>query len=156
MPTHLFTYGTLMFPEVWRIVVGRDFESRPATLANYQIFRVADAVYPGIIASDTNPPLNPQPLTLNPQLPPVPGVLYLDVDAASLIRLDRFEGHDYRRLQVEVATADNQPIRADTYIIPPDHRHLLTDEIWTAANFAARGHLAEFIARYGGFHRLDQ
>src|SRR5262249_31185110 len=123
----------------------------PATLPGYEIRRVKDAVYPGIIHSSNLPP-SPLPL---PPSSSVPGLLYLNLDPASLARLDRFEREHYRRLEVEVITTDGQPLTADTYVIPPEHRHLLTDEIWTAANFVSAGHREEFIAKYGGFERLE-
>ena len=53
---HVFTYGSLMFPEVWRIVVGREFETVDGEVAGYSIFRVDDAEYPGITASDGERP----------------------------------------------------------------------------------------------------
>lgn len=158
---HLFTYGTLMFPEVWRIVVGRQFQNLPATLHGYQIFRVASVLYPGIIKSPPPPFAFPPPSSnshsssLNSQPPAVPGLVYRNVDAISLERLDRFEGDDYRRLSVEVTTDDGQVITADTYVIRPELGHLLTDEVWTAKEFAANGQLERFIAEYRGFHRID-
>jgi gamma-glutamylcyclotransferase (GGCT)/AIG2-like uncharacterized protein YtfP len=153
---HLFTYGTLMFPEVWQAVVGRQFETSPAQLPGYRICRVAGALYPGIIAVDS--PLTPdlRPLTSSS----VPGLLYFNLDADSLARLDAFEGHEYIRRSVTVFCKDDtcalgRELTADTYIVPTDSAHILTPEPWTAADFLAHGHLAEFLARYSGFNRLD-
>lgn len=148
MSTHLFTYGTLMFPDVWRIVVGRDFPHKPATLAGYEIFRVKGAHYPGIIKSAF------RPSTLSPP-PSVPGVLYFDLDAAALERLDRFEGDQYRRQSLPVVACDDCEIAVDAYVVPQESRHLLTDDVWTAAEFKSQGHLAQFISSYGGFRRLN-
>lgn len=137
---HVFTYGTLMFPEVWRAVVGKEFETAAATAANFAIYYVRDAVYPGIIATPSGT---------------VPGLVYFDVDAESLARLDVFEGVDYHRQPIEVTRTDNvQILSADAYVIPPANSHLLTDESWSAREFAARGELARFVARYAGFERL--
>jgi gamma-glutamylcyclotransferase (GGCT)/AIG2-like uncharacterized protein YtfP len=132
-------------------VVGQDFETRPATLPGYEIRRVKNAVYPGIIR------LAPysQPSTLNSQPSSVPGLLYHNLDPESLARLDRFEGEDYRRLEVEVTTNEGHPLTAETYVIPPEHGHLLTDDFWTAQQFADRGDLERFVAKYGGFQRLE-
>ena len=74
---HVFTYGTLMYPEVWRAVVGREFATVGGRAAGFAIYRVQDAVFPGIIAA------TPQEAA--------PGVVYLDVDQASVDRLDRFD-----------------------------------------------------------------
>jgi gamma-glutamylcyclotransferase (GGCT)/AIG2-like uncharacterized protein YtfP len=172
---HLFTYGTLMFPEVWQAVVGRQFETTPAQLPGYQIFRVRDAVYPGIIALypgiiAVNPSpsgrgqvrdfSDSRPSTLDSGLSPVPGLVYLDVDPESFARLDAFEGHEYIRRSVTVfckddTSPDGRELTADTYIVPTDSAHILTPEPWTAADFLTHGHLAEFLARYSGFNRLD-
>jgi gamma-glutamylcyclotransferase (GGCT)/AIG2-like uncharacterized protein YtfP len=169
---HLFTYGTLMFPEVWRVVVGKDFESTPAQLPGYQIFRVRDAVYPGIIATEPSGSdpisespraemgLNPslisgsRPSTLDPRLCTVPGLLYLNLDATSIKRLDAFEDDFYRRQTITVITEDGQQLETQAYVVPPESWHVLTDERWTGEDFEARGHLAEFVARYSGFGRL--
>ena len=52
---HLFTYGSLMFAEVWQRVVGRSFATVPATLKGYDIFRVRGANFPGVVqASPTS------------------------------------------------------------------------------------------------------
>jgi gamma-glutamylcyclotransferase (GGCT)/AIG2-like uncharacterized protein YtfP len=176
---HLFTYGTLMFPEVWQAVVGRQFETTPAQLPGYQIFRVRDAVYPGIIAlypgiieSSPQPSAissqptsssssDSRPSTLDSGLSPVPGLVYLDVDPESLVRLDAFEGHDYIRRSVTVVCKDDtsalgRELTADTYIVPTESAHILTPEPWTAANFLAAGLLTEFVTKYSGFNRLAE
>lgn len=148
---HLFTYGTLMFPEVWRIVVCKNFETTPANLPGHEIYRVRNALYPGIIKCDSppsSPTSDPGPLTS------VPGLLYHNLDPASLARLDAFEGPEYIRQTITVTCNDGRELEAGAYIVPPERRELLTDEIWTAEDFAARGHLAEFVARFSGFNRL--
>jgi gamma-glutamylcyclotransferase (GGCT)/AIG2-like uncharacterized protein YtfP len=137
---HVFTYGTLMFPEVWRAVVGKQFETAAATAAGFKIYFVRDAVYPGIIGTPSGS---------------VTGMVYFDVDAESISRLDIFEGVDYHRQPIEITRSDNgQKLPADAYVIPTAHRHLLTNEPWSAQKFAARGELARFVARYAGFERL--
>jgi gamma-glutamylcyclotransferase (GGCT)/AIG2-like uncharacterized protein YtfP len=138
---HVFTYGSLMFPEVWRIVVGREFATVAGALAGYSIFRVADEPYPGITVST--------PTSV------VPGLIYLDVDAASIERLDRFEGDFYNRANVPIDCANGEQFTADAYIVRPQNRHLLTDEAWTPESFVASGGLAQFLARYQGFSWLE-
>jgi hypothetical protein len=162
---HVFTYGTLMFPQVWQAVVGPDDSGRqfaklpatlPATLPGYQIFRVAGAVYPGIIKySPPAPPSDSQLSTLHSQPSPVPGLLHLDVDADSIARVDRFESDFYRRQPITVVTRDGRELAAEAYVVPDESRHVLTDEPWTADEFEKRGDLARFVARYTGFQRLD-
>ena len=50
----LFAYGTLMFPEIWHRVVGRDYPSAPGALRGYAIRRVIDDLYPVVFACDEN------------------------------------------------------------------------------------------------------
>ena len=141
---HLFAYGTLMFPEVWRIVVDKEFETASASLAGYEIFRVEDAVYPGIIRKE---PADSSAI--------VRGLVYFDLNPVSLARLDAFEGPEYIRQLVVVTCHNGEEIEADAYVVPQESAHLLTNEVWTADDFAARGHLAKFVAQYAGFARIE-
>jgi gamma-glutamylcyclotransferase (GGCT)/AIG2-like uncharacterized protein YtfP len=137
---HVFTYGTLMFPEVWQAVVGRKFTTVDATASGYAIYRVRDAVFPGIIAAG--------------ERDMVRGVVYLDVDAASLGRLDRFEDDFYRRETLSLTCDDGQRRAADAYVVPDTNREVLTAETWQADRFIASGGLTTFIRRFEGFRRL--
>jgi gamma-glutamylcyclotransferase (GGCT)/AIG2-like uncharacterized protein YtfP len=136
---HVFTYGTLMFPEVWQ-VVGRSYESVEGTAAGFEVFRVCDAVFPGIIAGTGECS--------------VPGVVYLDVHTESLDRLDRFEDDFYERRAISVDCSDGQRRVAEAYIVPPKHRSLLTNEPWGRESFVASGGLEQFISRFSGFGRV--
>src|SRR5262245_53422920 len=112
---HVFTYGTLMFPEVWQSVVGRSFETVGGQAEGYAIFRVQDAVFPGIAAAPGSA---------------VQGVVYLDVDDASLARLDRFEDDFYDRQSLTIACEDGQLLQAEAYVVPPANSNVLTNEPW--------------------------
>ncbi len=137
---HVFTYGSLMFPEVWKTVVGREFETVEGTVAGYSVFRVRDAAFPGITATTEECR--------------VPGLVYLNVDDSSLARLDRFEDDFYDRLSLPIDCKDGQRRAANAYVVPARNHHVLTSENWTAAAFASSGGLADFIARFQGFSRL--
>jgi gamma-glutamylcyclotransferase (GGCT)/AIG2-like uncharacterized protein YtfP len=137
---HVFTYGTLMFLEVWRAVVGRDFATVAGSAAGFAIYRVQDAVFPGIFATDDNDAVR--------------GIVYLDVDAASLARLDVFEDDFYERQVLSVSCADGQQRQAQAYVVPAHHRALLTDEGWDRDQFVASGGLEQFIRRFAGFARV--
>jgi gamma-glutamylcyclotransferase (GGCT)/AIG2-like uncharacterized protein YtfP len=137
---HLFTYGTLMFPEVWQAVVGRSFAAVRGRADGYQIFRVRDVLYPGIIAGIATHSVR--------------GVVYFDVDDESIARLDRFESDFYERRPMEVVCDDGECRDAHAYIVPTEHRDVLTAEPWNGNDFAARGDLARFIAGFAGFGRV--
>jgi gamma-glutamylcyclotransferase (GGCT)/AIG2-like uncharacterized protein YtfP len=138
---HVFTYGSLMFPEVWAIVVGREFETVRGAITGYANYRVQGEPYPGIVAT---------PGSL------VAGLVYLDVDAASLTRLDRFEGDFYDRLNLAVRCDDGVERTADAYVVPAANREGMTSELWTAESFVASGGLADFLQKYQGFSWLGE
>jgi gamma-glutamylcyclotransferase (GGCT)/AIG2-like uncharacterized protein YtfP len=139
---HVFTYGTLMFPQVWRAVVGREFPTREGIAKGFAIFRVRDAVFPGIAeASDERH---------------VRGVVYLDVDEASLARLDRFEDDFYERRNLIIDCEDGTQRQADAYVVPAANLDVLSSEPWDRDAFVATGGLEHFISRFQGFSRVAQ
>jgi gamma-glutamylcyclotransferase (GGCT)/AIG2-like uncharacterized protein YtfP len=139
---HIFTYGTLMFPEVWRPVTGRDFASVAGSLRAHAAFRVREAVFPGIVVTGDGSV--------------VKGVVYLDVDDVAIARLDRFEDDFYVRQTVVIACDDGQQRDADAYVVPPHQRQVLTDEPWARESFVASGGLEEFVSRFAGFGRVGK
>ncbi len=107
--SHVFTYGSLMFPDVWSLVVAGRYAGVRATLAGHARFAIRDELYPGMV--------------VRPDAT-VDGILYLDVDEADLARLDRFEGDDYRRATVAVSCADGVAREGGTYLYLPADRLL--------------------------------
>ncbi|MEX0641049.1 MAG: gamma-glutamylcyclotransferase family protein [Pirellulales bacterium] len=138
---HVFTYGTLMFPQIWQAVVGREFVAVEGAATGFAIYRVREAVFPGITAAT--------------DADVVRGVVYLDVDEASLARLDRFEDDYYERQALWIACDDGQRRQANAYIVPIHSRVVLTDEVWDRGQFIASGGLDHFIRRFAGFSRID-
>jgi gamma-glutamylcyclotransferase (GGCT)/AIG2-like uncharacterized protein YtfP len=137
---HVFTYGTLMFPEVWNAVAGRAYSSVDGTLRGFAIYTVRDAVFPGIIAAN--------------QSDHVRGVVYLDVDDDSLARLDLFEDDFYRREALSIDCSDGQARTAHAYVVPAENRAILSDQPWRRDEFVTSGGLEQFIRRFQGFSRL--
>lgn len=118
---NLFTYGTLMYPAVWRRVAGRSFANQPATLAGYAVYRVDGDVYPVLVACD--------------QSAPATGVIYFDVDEQTLSRLDRYESEIYARQPVQATLPDGRDIPCETYLLSPQRQQLATRQPWTAEWF---------------------
>jgi gamma-glutamylcyclotransferase (GGCT)/AIG2-like uncharacterized protein YtfP len=127
MTRHVFTYGSLMFAPVWTRVVAGTYRSVEATLRDHARFAIRDETYPGMIASPGSS---------------VAGVLYLDVDAADLARLDDFETEDYRREAVVVVCADGVECRGEAYLYTQVER--LLAQSWEPDAFA----LERFIETY--------
>jgi gamma-glutamylcyclotransferase (GGCT)/AIG2-like uncharacterized protein YtfP len=138
---NVFTYGTLMFPEVWKAVVGCEFASVEGTANGYAIYRVRDAVFPGIIAAS--------------ERDAVRGVIYLDVDRDSVARLDLFEDDFYLRETLGIDCDDHERRLADAYVVPEANRAVLTEDIWRREEFVASGGLDHFIRRFQGFRRIE-
>ena len=137
---HVFTYGTLMYSEVWQAVAGRPAAAVQGKLAGFAIYRVRDQLFPGILSAS--------PVDV------VPGVVYLDVDHEAVRRLDQFEDDFYQRQAVTVVCDDGQTRDAQAYVVPRENRDVLTTERWSADEFLARGDLEKFIERFPGFGRL--
>lgn len=118
MSRNVFTYGSLMFPEVWQRVVRGQYRSISATLDDHVRLAIVDETYPGMIARPGSQAL---------------GVLYFDVNADDLARLDHFEGHDYRRATLHVRTAGGEPVLAESYLYLPEQR--LSKQDWLPEEF---------------------
>ncbi|MCA9230218.1 MAG: gamma-glutamylcyclotransferase [Planctomycetales bacterium] len=121
MSVSLFTYGTLMFAEVWRRIAIGEFRSQPATLRGFAVYRLRDSVIPGMVYADAD--------SLSP------GVVYHDIDEETLFELDAYESDLYQRISVRVTTEDGSAVDCQAYVIPDRSRQALTDEPWDAAWF---------------------
>lgn len=133
---NVFTYGSLMFPEVWSRASGDGGAGIPAALADHEVRALRGHSYPVMI--------------------PVPGavargVLYQNVSPAAVARLDEFEGSFYVRREVSLIPENGvEPVSAWTYLAAaPDHPAILSDP-WDAAAFREQ-HLRSFLAEDPGF-----
>ncbi len=116
-----------MFAEVWQRVVRSQYASCAATLDDYRRLAVRDETYPGIVASNGDS---------------VIGVVYADVDAADVARLDQFEGELYQRIDAVVTNANGRAIQVQTYLFLQPAK--LSDQPWLPESFA----LQQFLATY--------
>lgn len=135
----LFTYGTLMSPDIMARVAGCRLASLPARLTGYKRSLVRNEVYPGIAQAAGHA---------------VDGILYLEVPDVAIRRLDAFEGEMYERLEVYVTTEGGQPRSAMTYVFRSAYRHLLTDLSWDYQTFLKTGK-ERFENGYFGFGEVD-
>ncbi|MDH3573396.1 MAG: gamma-glutamylcyclotransferase [Desulfobacteraceae bacterium] len=134
---NIFTYGTLMIPEVMYAVTTRMLRSKNAILRGYARFTVKGESYPGIIpATDAV----------------TEGIIYFDVDELSLKRLDAFEGDLYRCTPVRVETEKEEMLNAETYVIRPEYRGYLSSKEWNVKEFVQK-HLKAFLEIYSGFQK---
>ena len=131
MTQNVFTYGSLMFAQVWQRVVAARYRSSPAALAGYRRFALVDDTYPGMIEAATGAHAGN-----------VTGVLYFDVNDADLRALDDFEGSDYERRTVQVMAPAAGLLTAQTYVFLLPGRLAAHD--WDPAAFR----LERFLGTY--------
>ncbi|MFJ7567852.1 gamma-glutamylcyclotransferase family protein [Herminiimonas sp. NPDC097707] len=124
---HIFTYGSLMFPEIWQRIVRGDYRSTPATAHGYVRYVLTDDTYPGMIVCPKAA---------------VEGVLYLDVTAQDVAALDAFEGSEYRRALIDVVIKSEENVVACTYIFMEEER--LSSLSWEPQAFQ----ISRFIDAY--------
>jgi gamma-glutamylcyclotransferase (GGCT)/AIG2-like uncharacterized protein YtfP len=135
----LFTYGTLMSSDIMMRVAGCQLDSRPASLHGFFRSKVRDEMYPGIREEDGGEVL---------------GLLYLEVPAEAIERLDLFEGEMYERRQVTVRLDSGEEKAVMTYIFRPQYHNLLTGIPWEYDEFLSLGK-QKFEDGYLGFDALD-
>lgn len=118
MSSHVFTYGSLMFPQVWERVVRGRYRSAPAGVHGHVRYALAGETYPGMIAHPVGT---------------VEGVVYFDVDADDIAALDAFEGTEYARhaLQAQLAGGESIPVHTYIYLLP----HRLSTLPWRPEAF---------------------
>lgn len=132
MSVNLFAYGTLTFPAIWRRVVGREWTSEPASVAGYAVFRVADGVYPVMVEAGADDVVR--------------GLVFRNVDAATLQVLDEYESDLYDRIEVRAQIADGEFIGCHAYVLPERNYAHASGEPWSAEAFE-RDHLTGYLVR---------
>jgi gamma-glutamylcyclotransferase (GGCT)/AIG2-like uncharacterized protein YtfP len=100
-------------------VSGQRFTGEPAILHDYARYCIDREVYPGLVAEAGAM---------------TQGILYTGIDAASMARLDAFEGETYRRIEVSVRV-NQQTVMATVYCTAPEYTGRLRREPWQADVF---------------------
>lgn len=132
---HLFTYGSLMFEDVWHRLVRGHYLSQKATLQGYARRAIKNDVYPLIFEANEW----------------VEGRVYYEISDEDLVILDTFEGEYYERKEVELLV-ENKKINAYTYVLKEAYYDLIDSKVWNDALFAQEG-IQSFLEGYKGFLR---
>jgi gamma-glutamylcyclotransferase (GGCT)/AIG2-like uncharacterized protein YtfP len=135
--THIFTYGSLMFEQVWNRVVSGRYQHHPGTVSGFVRRALLHEHYPAMLPG----PVNER----------VVGFLYLNLDEEDVFRLDEFEGSIYERRAVQVMT-DNNIFTAEAYVLKDSYRHIVSDQNWDPEKFKSEG-IHRFLSTYFGFDR---
>lgn len=131
MSYSLFTYGSLMFPQVWRQLVPQERPSYPAYLPNFSRRLIFLDTYPVLIRENQNGLL---------------GTVYSELSDQDIARLDYFEGEIYQRISVDVQT-ENGMTSCQTYIPKPQYNPLAMQEQWRGDIFRVV-QMPIFLQRY--------
>lgn len=125
---HIFFYGTLMCPDVYQAVTGRELIAQKASLKNYRIYSLKNRVYPGIVPFDGAKVCG----------------LMTKVDLETIARLDQFEGGEYDRTLVEVDDSQRYHMQAWVYVLKQSYYSIKEKEGWDYQNFL-RVHLRNYL-----------
>jgi len=132
---HVFTYGSLMYDDIFTGVTHCQCMRLPARLAGWRRYALQGRQYPGAMPE-------------NSVQTRIDGVLWLHVPELAIEALDRFEGSEYERVDVIVQGADDRKYCAQVY------RWLISDEAsgqWHTDTFE-RHHRDTFLAVHGARH----
>ena len=132
---NIFTYGSLMFSEVWNKVVQGNYYSSSATLQGYRRFCIKNQSYPGLRQTGGQDKVS--------------GIVYHDINNKDLKLLDAVEGGYYERVPVTV-DLENSSIKSHVYLIRDQYLYLATEKQWDPEDFYKKS-IGDFVATYTGF-----
>ena len=133
---NIFTYGTLMFEEIWsRVVVGK-YNKTPAIVNGYDRKMARGEVYPVLFPSTG--------FSL------VEGIVYIGVTDADLQELDSFEGKYYSRQPAEALVREAAKLPVQVYVLKQEYYSVISHKDWDPARFRIDG-IQLFLDSYTGF-----
>lgn len=133
---HLFTYGSLMYSDIWQSIVQGQYLNERAILTGYQRVFIKGDRYPVLRSAPFNSGFT--------------GTVYFDLNVQDVLLLDRFEGDFYQRRPIIVKSvkSDSPAIKAQAYLLKPQYQHLASTRPWTEQIFEQK-HKALFKGTYG-------
>lgn len=138
---NIFTYGSLMFEDVWRKVVRQEYEKVDGILYGFDRKAVRNEEYPALVKGIRDSSVN--------------GIVYKDVGSKDVLRLDNFEGEYYKRVKGQVLLTDNQTLTVIFYVLKPEYTHILSDQNWDPERFKRVG-IDKFLDQYCGFRQVSK
>ena len=135
---NIFVYGTLMYDEIWGIIIQGKHKKTAAQLNGYKRLKIKNEEYPGVIKGEGM----------------VSGYVRFDLDETSVARLDDFEADVYERVEECVQDENGQDIEVDVYRIRDQDKAILEEHDWDLSNFENAG-LKKFRRNYIGFKRFE-
>lgn len=133
---NIFTYGTLMFEEIWSRVVAGEYDKTPAILNGYDRKLARGEVYPVLFPST--------------DLSLVEGTVYFNVTGADLKELDSFEGEHYYRQSAEALIREATKLPVEVYVLKEEYYSIISHKDWDPALFRV-DEMQLFLNRYTDF-----
>lgn len=131
---NVFTYGSLMFKDIWQDVTRENNEQLAATILGFSRVFIEGDVYP--VLKPTSPT---ESLT---------GVMYTNVSHAAIKRLDVFEGEYYQRIKAKVKLENTtESHEAEVFVLKSKFQHLASSRNWSPDVFVAE-HKDHFVRNY--------
>jgi gamma-glutamylcyclotransferase (GGCT)/AIG2-like uncharacterized protein YtfP len=84
-PAPLFVYGSLLFPDVLKVLIGRDPKRVPSAVIGWRVVAISGKLYPGLVPSERSS---------------ASGHLLLELTDAEWRTLDAFESNFYELYRV--------------------------------------------------------
>ena len=127
---NVFSYGTLMVPEVFQSVTCAIPSSEQAILNGYNRYSLIGRVYPAIV-------LEPKAKVL--------GKLYLGVDSSSMRALCSFEDSVYEIVKLKAQRMDkNHSIESLSFVLLEEYYEMVSVEPWSLNSFVD-DHLDQYL-----------
>ncbi len=133
---NIFTYGTLMFEEIWSQVAAGEYDRIPAILSGYDRKLARGEVYPVLFPSA--------------DISLVEGFVYIGATDADLEKLDAFEGEYYFRQPAEAVIYEATKLPVEVYVLKEEYYSIISHQEWDPVRFKTEG-MQLFLNRFTGF-----
>lgn len=133
-PIHIFTYGTLMYPKVFKRVTGRPFSTQPARVWGIKRRAIVGDVYPVAYSAKFAYGCS----QINAHNCELQGRVYFNITPRALSKLDHYEGSLYERKLIHCYTAAGRKLRAHIYILRPKFLQRASQKLWRPEGFQSK------------------
>lgn len=116
----LFVYGTLMIPEIFKKVTGREPDFQHGKLRNYRRISLQNRYYPGLIYEQDDS---------------TEGFLVIINDEREWNILVQYEGSEYKLNEVEVEMQNSSKEKAWVFTLNENYHCIAIDETWYLHKF---------------------
>uniref|UniRef100_A0A061QV32 Putative gamma-glutamylcyclotransferase n=1 Tax=Tetraselmis sp. GSL018 TaxID=582737 RepID=A0A061QV32_9CHLO len=128
MVDRVFVYGTLMAPEITRLLISRVPNQSPATLRGFRRLRVKGQDFPAVISVSGSKGTTDNTCE-------VQGLLLQGLTNKELAIFDEYEDDDYSRETLQVHLTEGSCETAFVYVWRDEGRHLLEETEWDYEEF---------------------